>query len=82
VEIISHSNINDVPYSNILKLMELLLCLPGTDAPTERSPLCTVCGRVIRPAIVEILKAVLVARVNFEYTCMDFFKMLCGKRDI
>jgi hypothetical protein len=31
---------------------------------------------------VEILKAVLITGVDSEYTWMDFFKMLCIKKDI
>ncbi|KAJ8895224.1 hypothetical protein PR048_000549 [Dryococelus australis] len=35
VEIFTHFSKNDVPSSNMLKIVEFLLCLPGTNAPTE-----------------------------------------------
>jgi hypothetical protein len=37
VEIVSYFITDDVPYSNLLKIEEFLLCLSGSNAPTVRS---------------------------------------------
>jgi hypothetical protein len=65
-------------------ISHFLLCLHVTNALTERvfffmNSLWTSEKTQLS---VETLKAVLITRVNFEHTCLDFFKMLCGKRGI
>jgi hypothetical protein len=62
VEMISHFNTSDVAYSNLLKLVELLLCLPGTNAPIVRvfSFMNSLWKSEKTQLSVEILKAVLI----------------------
>jgi hypothetical protein len=46
---LSHCNTSDVPYSNVLKLVEFCVCLELMDQPSKCSP-WTICGRVRRPS--------------------------------
>jgi hypothetical protein len=66
-------NVSIRHYSNVLKLVEFLLCLLGTNAPTKHVFFMNSLWTSEKTQLsVETLKAVLITRVNFEYTCMDF----------
>jgi hypothetical protein len=84
VEIVSHFSTNNEPYSIVLKWVEFVLCVPGTNARTERvfSLMNSLWTSQKTQLSVETLKAVLIPRVNFECACVDFFKMLCGKSHV
>jgi hypothetical protein len=82
VEIISHFNTNDVPYSKVLKLVWFFLSLPGTNTPTEQvfffmNSLWT--GEKTQ-LFGEILKAVLITRVNLS-TLASIFSKCCVIKD-
>lgn len=84
VELASHFKNNHVPVSHILKLAEFFLCLPGTNAATERvfSLMNSLWTNDKTHLGVETLKAMLITKVNYEETCVEFYKMLHIKKDI
>lgn len=63
-----------IPFRNILKAVEFSLCLPGTNAPTERtfSVMNNIWTNEKSQLGVETLKAMLMVRCNIANTCEEF----------
>jgi hypothetical protein len=81
VVMVTHFNKNYLPCSIVLKLVEFLFCLPGANAATERvfSLMNSTWTSGKTQLGVDTLKAVIVTKVNYDKTCVEFFKMLLTK---
>ncbi|XP_051167012.1 uncharacterized protein LOC127285186 [Leptopilina boulardi] len=84
VEIFQHFESQHVPYVNIVKLVEYCLCLPGTNAPTERvfSGINQIWTSEKSQLSVETLKNTLFVKYNLEGSCEEFYNFVESKEDI
>lgn len=78
VEIFKHMEAQHVPYLEISRLIEFLLCLPGTSAPVERVfSLAKNIWKIESSALqIETLKSILLVKMNLDYSCVDFYNFL------
>ncbi|XP_055524117.1 uncharacterized protein LOC129717880 isoform X1 [Wyeomyia smithii] len=76
VELFMHLESNNIPFNNLKKIVEFALCLPGTNAVTERifSVVNKIWTTEKTQLSVETLKAMLQLRFNFDETCEVFGK--------
>lgn len=84
MEMFSHFTNNQILALNVLKLAEFFFCLPGTNAATERvfSLMNSTWTSDKSQLGVNILKAILVTKVNYDETCVEFYKMLLSKKEL
>lgn len=84
VEIFNHFENESIPYKNILIIIEFLLCLPGTNAPTER--LFTFMNRYWTSEksqlSVDTIKSMLILTYNVETNCENFYKEILKNVDL
>lgn len=78
VEIFIHFDENSIPSNNILKLVQYILCLPGTNASTERvfSMINKMWTTEKSNLSVETLKALVTIKYNFKGDCLSFYNEL------
>lgn len=78
VEIFKYFDEENIPFQNILKVVEYALCLPGTNAATER--IFSLVNNYWTPEKtqlkVETLKSVLIVKTNFPNDCNEFYSMI------
>lgn len=83
-EIFLHFKDNNIPYKNLLFLVERLLCLPGTNAPVER--LFSVMNKIWtsekNQLQISTLKAMLTVNMNFDCNCKQFYEKLLTNEKI
>lgn len=81
VEVFTHFDSHNIGYTNILKLVEFCFCLPGTNAPTERvfSLMNDMWTSEKTQLAIDTLSAVLVTKVNFGYSCVEFYDVLLNR---
>lgn len=84
IDMISHFNDNNVPFSNVSKLAEFFFSLPGTNAATERvfSHMNNTWTSYKTQLSVDTLKAMLLIKVNYDKTCVEFYKMLQTEKNL
>lgn len=75
VEVFQHLDKKGVEYKEIAKIVEYILCLPGSSAPVERvfSSMNRTWTDDKSALQVETLKAILSTKVNLKMSCLDFF---------
>lgn len=78
VAIFSHLESKDVPYLEFSRLIEFILCLPGSSAPVERvfSSAKNIWKTESSQLHVKTLKSLLFVKNNLEYTCVEFYDFL------
>lgn len=78
VEVFKHMEASQVPYLEFSRLVEFVLCLPGTSAPVERvfSSAKNVWKTESSQLEVNTLKSILLVKTNLEYKCVDFYHFL------
>ncbi|XP_036320408.1 uncharacterized protein LOC118734840 [Rhagoletis pomonella] len=83
-EIFQHFMKNSIPFQNILKIVEFNLCLPGSNAPTERvfSILNNISTDEKSQMKIETVKSILITRCNYELSCLEFREYLQNKENI
>lgn len=76
IEIFKAFSENDVSYKNVGKLVEYGLCLPGTNAATERAFtfMNSMWTNDKTQLHVETLKCMLITKYNFNLTCTEFYE--------
>jgi hypothetical protein len=81
---VSHFNKNHIPSSDVLALAEILFCLPGTNAATERvfSLMNSTWTSDETQLRMDTLGAMFVTKVNYDETCVEFFIILLIKKDL
>ena len=78
VQIFTHCKARDVNHQHLSELVQFALCLPGTNASTERafSHMNKIWTSEKTQLKVPTLKALLITKINFKHTCMDFYRVL------
>jgi hypothetical protein len=78
VEIFKNFRENDVSYKNFLSLVEYCLCLPGSNAASERvfSLMNQLWTSEKSQLKVTTLKSLLITKYNFKLDCVQFYMML------
>lgn len=84
MEIFNHLNNVDCEYKEFAKIVEYILCLPGTSAAVERifSAVNKTWTSDKTRLDVETLKAILTVKCNLKYTCVNFYKYLKTKPEL
>lgn len=78
IEIFKHFDANDTEYTEMAKVVEYVLCLPGTTASVER--IFNMVGQnwtnERNQLDLETLKAILIVKVNINLSCLEFFEYI------
>ena len=84
LEIFKHFENNEIPFQNIKKLVEFALCLPGTNAATERvfSTMNKLWTSEKSQLSVETLKAILQVKTNLGNSCEEFHKSISANDEL
>lgn len=84
VEIFTHMETKSVPYLELSRLIEFILCLPGTSAPVERlfSVMNQVWGDESGQLLLKTLKSKLMVKTNLSYSCEEFFDVLKNNEEL
>lgn len=77
-EIFMHLKNNDIRHQHISAIVQYILSLPGTNAAVERifSQMNKIWTSEKTQLKVSTLKALLVTKVNFTQSCIDFYTFL------
>lgn len=83
-EIFCHFKKNNVPFENILKIVEFSLSLPATNAPTERifSMINKFWTDEKSQFAVDTIKAILTVKRNFCCSCEDFYDKIKSDKEL
>lgn len=78
VEMFQYFSSQKLSFSNFSKVVEFGLSLPGTNAPVERvfASMNKIWTSEKTQLKVETLKALLFTKINFKYSCLEFFNYL------
>lgn len=83
-EMFNHFEANDCEYTEIGKVVEYILSLPGTTASVER--IFNMVGQnwtgERNRLDVETLKAILIVKVNINLSCLEFYEYVKTKPDL
>lgn len=84
VEVFTYFEGNFVPCNNLKKIVEFALCLPGTNAPTERifSMVNKLWTTEKTQLTVETLKAILTVKTNFAESCDEFLSEISENENL
>lgn len=84
IEIFNHLKSKHVPCSTIKKFVELILCFPGTNAPTERvfSLVNNFWTSEKNSLQISMLKPMLIVKMNLNYSCSDFYDLILTKKEM
>ena len=84
VEIFNHLNAKNCEYTEIAKMVEYILCLPGTTASVERvfSAMTKSWTEDKTRLQVETLKAILMVKCNLSYSCTEFYQFLLTQPEL
>lgn len=78
VEIFKHFDAHHVSFTELSKIVEYILCLPGTSAPVER--IFAIAKKIWKVESanlhLETLRSILYVKYNLEYTCIEFYAFL------
>lgn len=78
VEIFQHMKSKQAPYLEFSRLVEFILCLPGTSTAVERvfSSAKNIWKVESSQLQVNTLESILFVKYNLDYTCVDFYNFL------
>lgn len=81
VELFNHLNVEGCEYKEITKMVEYVLCLPGTSASVERvfSAVNKSWTAEKTKLHIDTLKAILTIKCNLKLSCIDFYKYLISQ---
>lgn len=81
VEVFNHLQAENCEYYEIAKLIEYILCLPGTTASVERVFAAMNKSWTSEKTRLQIntLKAILTVKCNLQYSCIEFYHFLKTK---
>lgn len=84
VEIFNHFVDNNIPFQNIQAIIEYILCIPATNAPTERifSIINKLWSIDKSQLMVDTVKAILMVKVNYASNCEDFLKQISNNEHL
>ncbi|CAJ1074328.1 uncharacterized protein LOC128438617 isoform X2 [Xyrichtys novacula] len=80
----THLQENEIPYHNLAKLVSLVMCLPGSNAPVEKifSLMNDIWTYARNRFTVDSIKAMLLVKTNINIPCQEFMEMLAKDRAI
>lgn len=83
-EMFNHFENNDCEYTEIAKIVEYVLCLPGTTASVERvfSSVGRNWTKERNRLNIETLKTILTVKVNLKLSCIEFYEYIKTKPDL
>uniref|UniRef100_A0A8C6UAT9 HAT C-terminal dimerisation domain-containing protein n=1 Tax=Neogobius melanostomus TaxID=47308 RepID=A0A8C6UAT9_9GOBI len=83
-EMFTHFKHSHVPFRNIFVICQFAMCLPGTNAPVERifSIMNNTWTDERNRMGLDTLKALLITRVNFQYSCSEFYTRISDNRSL
>lgn len=78
VEVFKHMESAEVPYLEFSRIVEFIMCLPGSSAPVERVFSSAKNTWKIECSKLEVktLKSMLLVKNNLDYKCVDFYHFL------
>ena len=78
VEIFTYFKEKDVSHQELVKLIQYIFCLPGTNAPTERvfSQMNKIWTADKTQLSVSTLKSLLLLKCNFKQSCLELYNFL------
>lgn len=81
VEVFKHMQAAEVPYLEFARIIEFVLCLPGTSAPVERvfSSVKKIWKTESTNLDINTLKSILHVKNNMDMDCVDFFEFIKTK---
>lgn len=84
VEVFSHLQAENCEHNEIAKLIEYILCLPGTTASVERvfSAMNKSWTNEKTRLHIDTLKAILMVKCNLQYSCVEFYNYLKTKPEL
>lgn len=84
VELFTHMEKNEVPYTDFSRVVEFAMCLPGANAITERvfSEVTNTWKAESTQIKIETLKSLLYVKLNLDYTCVEFHELLKANEDM
>uniref|UniRef100_A0A8C6U2L6 HAT C-terminal dimerisation domain-containing protein n=1 Tax=Neogobius melanostomus TaxID=47308 RepID=A0A8C6U2L6_9GOBI len=83
-EMFTHFKHSHVPFRNIFVICQFAMCLPGTNAPVERifSIMNNTWTDERNRMGLDTLKELLITRVNFQYSCSEFYTRISDNRSL
>lgn len=83
VEVFKHFEQNEMPYLEFSRLVEFILCVPGSSAPVERvfSTVKNIWKTESTQLHIETLKAMLLIK-SLSYDCVEFFELIKKKPEL
>lgn len=77
-KIFSYSKEYGISFENFSQLIQLIMCVPGTNAPTERifSIMNKIWSAEKTQLNINTLKAMLIVKTNFDLSCIEFYSRL------
>ena len=84
VEVFTELKNRDISQKQIIKLIEYIFCLPGTNASTERvfSQMNNLWTEEKTQLRVSTLKSLLILKFNVKLSCLEFYNMLKTKPEL
>lgn len=84
VEIFSHLETETCEYKEMAKMVEYILCLPGSTASVERvfAAMNKTWTEEKTRLKIETLKAILTVKVNLKMTCLEFYEFIKSNPDM
>lgn len=84
INICEYFKMNHIQYTNLMKLSQLIMCLPGSNAPVERifSTMNLIWTDQKNRLKVETVKAILSVKTNFNMSCDEFSKKLSENENV
>ena len=78
VEVFSQLKCRDVSQQHLIKLIEYIFCLPGTNASTERvfSQMNNIWTEEKTQLKVSTLRSLMMLKFNIKLSCLDFYNKL------
>jgi hypothetical protein len=79
-EVFQHFSTEQIPFDQVLKIVQFALALPGTNAPVERvfSLMNDMWSEDKSQMVPETVESILLVRVNIGMNCIDFHKKIKG----
>ncbi|KAK0132613.1 hypothetical protein N1851_032481 [Merluccius polli] len=76
--VFTHFKENDIPHTNLARLVSVVMCLPGSNAPVERvfSQMNDIWTDSRNRLTVPSIKAILIVKTNINLPCEKFMEML------
>lgn len=82
--VFTHFKENDIPHTNLARLVSVVMCLPGSNAPVERvsSQMNDIWTDSRNRFTVPSIKAMLIVKTNINLPCKKFMEILANDRAI